>query len=110
MSPCTSWTLLVNKENKHQCRISPLFFFYSSNIFKKKKPARQEDKEQLETEIRKAHVICIVYAIDNPTTFHGISKYWLPLIRSLGVKVKLIMDFKVQLFTFSKGACHFGWQ
>ncbi|KAI8874557.1 hypothetical protein K501DRAFT_204442, partial [Backusella circina FSU 941] len=50
-----------------------------------------EDKEHLETEIRKAHVICIVYAIDNPTTFHGISKYWLPLIRSLGVKVPAIL-------------------
>lgn len=49
--------------------------------------ARTEDREQLEAEIRKAHVICIVYAIDDPNTFNRLSLYWLPYIRSLGVNV-----------------------
>ncbi|KAI8346784.1 EF hand associated-domain-containing protein [Blakeslea trispora] len=53
--------------------------------------ARPEDREQLETEIRKAHVICIVYAIDDPNTFNRLSLYWLPYIRSLGVNVPAVL-------------------
>ncbi|KAF1800565.1 P-loop containing nucleoside triphosphate hydrolase protein [Mucor lusitanicus] len=53
--------------------------------------ARTEDREQLETEIRKAHVICIVYAIDDPNTFNRLSLYWLPYIRSLGVNVPAVL-------------------
>ncbi|KAI8328373.1 EF hand associated-domain-containing protein [Chlamydoabsidia padenii] len=53
--------------------------------------ARPENREQLETEIRKAHVICIVYAIDDPNTFNRLSLYWLPYIRSLGVNVPSIL-------------------
>lgn len=49
--------------------------------------ARPEHREQLEAEIRKAHVICIVYAIDDPNTFNRLPLYWLPYIRSLGVNV-----------------------
>lgn len=49
--------------------------------------ARPENREQLETEIRKAHVICIVYAIDDPNTFNRLPLFWLPYIRSLGVNV-----------------------
>jgi hypothetical protein len=50
--------------------------------------ARPENREQLETEIRKAHVICIVYAIDDPNTFNRLPLFWLPYIRSLGVNVR----------------------
>ncbi|SAM07603.1 hypothetical protein [Absidia glauca] len=53
--------------------------------------ARPENREQLETEIRKAHVICIVYAIDDPNTFNRLPLYWLPYIRSLGVNVPSIL-------------------
>ncbi|KAL0084779.1 EF hand associated-domain-containing protein [Phycomyces blakesleeanus] len=53
--------------------------------------ARPEDREQLEAEIRKAHVICIVYAIDDPNTFNRLSLYWLPYIRSLGVNVPSVL-------------------
>lgn len=52
--------------------------------------ARPEHREQLEAEIRKAHVICIVYAIDDPNTFNRLPLYWLPYIRSLGVNVSRI--------------------
>ncbi|ORZ18824.1 EF hand associated-domain-containing protein [Absidia repens] len=52
---------------------------------------RPENREQLETEIRKAHVICIVYAIDDPNTFNRLPLYWLPYIRSLGVNVPSIL-------------------
>lgn len=51
--------------------------------------ARPEHREQLEAEIRKAHVICIVYAIDDPNTFNRLPLYWLSYIRSLGVNVRV---------------------
>ncbi|ORX81805.1 mitochondrial Rho 1 [Basidiobolus meristosporus CBS 931.73] len=53
--------------------------------------SRLENREQLENEIRKAHVICIVYAIDDTTTFNRIPNFWLPYIRSLGVNVPVVL-------------------
>ncbi|GAA5970928.1 hypothetical protein JCM11641_004512 [Rhodosporidiobolus odoratus] len=52
---------------------------------------RPEDRSHLVNEIRKAHVVAIVYAIDNPTTFDRVPTYWLPLIRSLGVNVPVVL-------------------
>lgn len=64
--------------------------------------ARPENREQLETEIRKAHVICIVYAINDPNTFNRLPLFWLPYIRSLGVNVRFLASFDIgplQIFT-----------
>ncbi|KAK4056464.1 ERMES complex Ca(2+)-binding regulatory GTPase gem1 [Microbotryomycetes sp. JL221] len=52
---------------------------------------RPEDRSHLVNEIRKAHVVAIVYAIDNPTSFDRVPTYWLPTIRSLGVNVPVIL-------------------
>ncbi|KAI5481376.1 hypothetical protein MNV49_004998 [Pseudohyphozyma bogoriensis] len=52
---------------------------------------RPEDRSHLENEIRKAHVVGIVYAIDNPNSFDRVPTYWLPTIRSLGVNVPVIL-------------------
>ena len=49
--------------------------------------ASPQDRPHLESEIRKAHVICVVYAIDNPNSFDRIPTYWLPHFRQLGVNV-----------------------
>ena len=49
--------------------------------------AGPQDRLHLESEIRKAHVICVVYAIDNPNSFDRIPTYWLPHFRQLGVNV-----------------------
>ena len=49
--------------------------------------ANAQDRAHLESEIRKAHVICVVYAIDNPLSFDRIPNYWLPYFRQLGVNV-----------------------
>lgn len=43
--------------------------------------SRPENKSQLELEIKKADVLCIVYAIDRMETFYRISEFWLPFIR-----------------------------
>lgn len=53
-------------------------------------PARADDRTHLDSEIRKAHVICVVYAIDNPHSFDRIPTYWLPYFRQLGVNVCII--------------------
>ncbi|KAH8114388.1 mitochondrial Rho GTPase [Phellopilus nigrolimitatus] len=50
-----------------------------------------QDRAHLESEIRKAHVICVVYAIDNPHSFDRIPTYWLPYFRQLGVNVPVIL-------------------
>ncbi|KAG8826742.1 ERMES complex Ca(2+)-binding regulatory GTPase gem1 [Serendipita sp. 401] len=52
---------------------------------------KPDDRPHLESEARKAHVICIVYAIDNPHSFSRIPTYWLPYFRGLGVNVPVIL-------------------
>ncbi|KAG8738236.1 ERMES complex Ca(2+)-binding regulatory GTPase gem1 [Ceratobasidium sp. 428] len=53
--------------------------------------AAPADRPHLDSEIRKAHVICVVYAIDNPNSFDRVGAYWLPYFRSLGVNVPVIL-------------------
>ncbi|EJT98761.1 mitochondrial Rho 1 [Dacryopinax primogenitus] len=53
--------------------------------------ARSQDRQRLDSELRKAHVICVVYAIDNPHSFDRVPTYWLPYIRSVGVNVPIIL-------------------
>ncbi|KAH3872449.1 mitochondrial Rho GTPase 1-like isoform X1 [Dreissena polymorpha] len=42
---------------------------------------REQTEEDLIDEIKKAHVICIVWAVDDDVTFEGVTSVWLPLIR-----------------------------
>jgi len=53
--------------------------------------AGPQDRTHLESEIRKAHVICVVYSIDNPQSFDRIPTFWLPHFRHLGVNVPVIL-------------------
>ena len=50
-----------------------------------------DDKQHLESEIRKAHVICVVYSIENANSFDRIPTYWLPYFRQLGVNVPVVL-------------------
>ncbi|VDN23003.1 unnamed protein product [Dibothriocephalus latus] len=43
---------------------------------------RTQTQDQLVEEIRRATVICLVYALDNENTIHPIEGRWLPLICS----------------------------
>lgn len=52
------------------------------------------DRSHLESEIRKAHVICIVYAIDDPNSFSRIPAHWLPYFRQLGVNASLPSELR----------------
>lgn len=42
---------------------------------------RTQTERQIEEEIRKADVLCVVYAVDDPPSFLHLSSFWLPLIR-----------------------------
>jgi Ras family protein T1 len=49
--------------------------------------ARPADRAHLDSELRKAHVIVIVYSIDQPGSFDRLAAWWLPYIRGQGVNV-----------------------
>ncbi|KAI8899737.1 P-loop containing nucleoside triphosphate hydrolase protein [Globomyces pollinis-pini] len=53
--------------------------------------ARDENRDQLHTEIRKADVICIVYAVNEKESKDRVSSYWLPYIRKLGRNVPVVL-------------------
>ncbi|EFN76557.1 mitochondrial Rho GTPase isoform X3 [Harpegnathos saltator] len=43
--------------------------------------AAEQTDDQLAEEIQKAHVICVVYSVDDEDTLDRAASYWLPLIR-----------------------------
>lgn len=43
--------------------------------------AQEQDENTLVDEIMKAHVICIVYSVDDDHTIERIRSYWMPLLR-----------------------------
>lgn len=43
--------------------------------------AIEQTDDQLAEEIQKAHVICVVYSVDDEDTLDRAASYWLPLIR-----------------------------
>ncbi|KDN47152.1 mitochondrial Rho GTPase 1 [Tilletiaria anomala UBC 951] len=50
-----------------------------------------EKRSHMESELRRANVICIVYSIEAPASFDRIPNYWLPYLRSLGINVPVIL-------------------
>lgn len=43
----------------------------------------EQNDDSLQEEINKAHVICIVYSVEDDVSLDRISQHWLPLIREL---------------------------
>lgn len=43
--------------------------------------AQEQTEEQLSEQIKRASVICVVYAVDDEETLERVSSYWMPLIR-----------------------------
>lgn len=50
-----------------------------------------DTRAQLEAELRRAHVICLVYAVDMPSSFERLGTFWLPYFRSIGVNVPVVL-------------------
>eukprot|EP00047_Mylnosiga_fluctuans_P005582 m.241347 g.241347 ORF g.241347 m.241347 type:complete len:627 (+) comp13832_c0_seq1:17-1897(+) len=42
---------------------------------------RAQDESQIEEEMRKASVVCVVYAVDDSASFQRVTSHWLPTIR-----------------------------
>ena len=53
--------------------------------------SRAEDRAILESEIRAANVIAVVYAVNDDKSFGRLGAHWLPYIRSLGVNVPVVI-------------------
>ncbi|KAJ2400425.1 ERMES complex Ca(2+)-binding regulatory GTPase gem1 [Coemansia sp. RSA 2559] len=49
------------------------------------------EHETMETELRKANVVCIVYAVDDRSSFQRIHEHWLPLLRMQGINLPVIL-------------------
>lgn len=45
-------------------------------------PGFEQSDEVLNEEIQKAHVVCVVYAVDDDDTLDRITSHWLPYIRN----------------------------
>lgn len=53
--------------------------------------SRPENRDALETEIHRSHVIVLIYAVNDPISFQRIRSYWLPYIKSLGITMPIIL-------------------
>jgi len=67
--------------------------------------AQEQSETELTEEILKAHVICIVYAVNDDDTIDRISTYWLPIIRqTLGESHKvpiILIGNKIDLVDYT---------
>lgn len=43
--------------------------------------ATEQNEDSLHDEINKAHVVCIVYSVEDESALDRITQHWLPLIR-----------------------------
>ncbi|KAJ2845885.1 ERMES complex Ca(2+)-binding regulatory GTPase gem1, partial [Coemansia brasiliensis] len=50
-----------------------------------------EDHEVMERELRKANVVCIVYAVDDRNSFQQVHEHWLPFLQQQGVNLPVIL-------------------
>jgi Ras family protein T1 len=45
--------------------------------------ATEQTLEMLTMEIQRAHVVCVIYAVDDDESLRKVSTYWLPLLRDI---------------------------
>lgn len=57
-----------------------------------RQPADGPSRNHLISQLVRAHVICLVYSIAEPSTFERVAEYWLPLFRREGVNVSPFWD------------------
>ncbi|KAJ2357797.1 ERMES complex Ca(2+)-binding regulatory GTPase gem1 [Coemansia sp. RSA 2618] len=53
--------------------------------------SKSEDQDTLERELRKANVVCIVYAVDERSSFTQVHEHWLPYLRRQGINLPVIL-------------------
>lgn len=52
--------------------------------------ANPKSRPHLLSQLTRAHVICLVYSVSEPTSFDRVAEYWLPLFRREGVNVSRV--------------------
>lgn len=55
--------------------------FRCFNKIKQNQTAIEQNDDALSDEINKAHVVCIVYSVEDESALDRITQHWLPLIR-----------------------------
>ncbi|KAK1922388.1 P-loop containing nucleoside triphosphate hydrolase protein [Papiliotrema laurentii] len=50
-----------------------------------------KSRAHLLSQLTRAHVICLVYSISEPSSFDRVAEYWLPLFRREGINVPVIL-------------------
>lgn len=56
-------------------------------------------QERMETELRRAHAVVLVYSVLDPDSLERISTYWIPMMHSLGINVPVVLaGNKVDLY------------
>lgn len=66
--------------------------------------AVEQTEDQLCEEIQKAHVICVVYSVEDEDTLDRASSYWLPLIRKCSTTNRcpvVLVGNKIDLVDYS---------
>lgn len=66
--------------------------------------AAEQSDEALAEEIRKAHVVCIVYSVDCEETLDGITERWLPMVQKCSEmerKPVVLVGNKIDLVDYS---------
>ncbi|KAJ1847353.1 ERMES complex Ca(2+)-binding regulatory GTPase gem1, partial [Coemansia sp. RSA 2708] len=53
--------------------------------------SKSEDHDVLERELRKANVVCIVYAVDDRNSFQQVHEHWLPYLRQQGINLPVVL-------------------
>ncbi|XP_034949325.1 mitochondrial Rho GTPase isoform X1 [Chelonus insularis] len=64
----------------------------------------EQTDDQLKEEIQKAHVICVVYSVDDDDTLDRVASHWLPLIRKCSTTNKcpvVLVGNKIDLVDYS---------
>lgn len=65
----------------------------------------EQDDQQLESELERADVVCVVYAVDDEDTLDSVTDHWLPLLRvTLGENHKkpvILVGNKVDMIDYS---------
>ena len=69
----------------------------------------EQSDAQLEVELKKADVVCIVYAVDDEDTLDSVTDHWLPFIeRTLGFEHRtplILVGNKVDLVEYRYVQC-----
>ena len=68
------------------CESYPLHAWSKTNMI-----ANPRSRPHLLSQLTRAHVICLVYSISEPSSFDRVAEYWLPLFRREGVNVPVIL-------------------